>query len=66
MAQPISDEQWKAIDNNIVADLNLPAIKKIRALSGVRLIEAIKIFYERYAKLRAESPGRFNCSECDC
>jgi hypothetical protein len=63
MAETISEDRWPAIDAAIVANLKLPAIKDIRAVTGCSLSEALGIFYERYAKLRTESPERFDCSD---
>ncbi len=63
MAEPIPDDRWPAIDANIVADLKLPALKEIRALTGCSLREALDIFTKRYAMLRAEAPERFDCSD---
>ena len=65
MAAPITEEQWQPIDEAIFANLKLPAIRHIRAASGCSLKEAIDVLYERYAKLRAEAPDRFNCTDED-
>ncbi len=62
MTEPIPEDRWLAIEANIVANLKLPALKEIRALAGCSLSEALSIFGERYVKLRAEAPERFDCS----
>jgi hypothetical protein len=63
MAEQFPDDRWLAIDANIVANMKLPAIQAIRALAGCNLSEALGIFHERYAKLRAEAPERFVCPD---
>jgi hypothetical protein len=63
MPASITDEQWQPIDEAIFANLKLPAFKQIRALTGCSLKESLDLFYERYAKLRAEAPDRFDCTD---
>jgi hypothetical protein len=65
MANPIPDGQWAAIDADIVANRMLHALEEIRALAGCSLSEALITFYERYARLRAETPERFALSNRD-
>jgi hypothetical protein len=63
MAVSIPDDQWQAIDEAIFANRKLPAILQIRALGACGLHEALGVLCERYAKLLAEAPDRFSCTE---
>jgi hypothetical protein len=65
MTIPIPEGQWATIDAAIVANLIIPAIKEIKVLAHRNLSEALGIFYDRYAKLRAEVPERFVRSNRD-
>jgi len=65
MSVPIQDDRWQSIDEAIFANLKLPAIQHIRALSGCSLNEALEKLRERYAKLRTEAPDRFDCADQD-
>lgn len=62
MVEPISDDQWAAIDAAIVANRKIEAIKAIRDLAEVSLNDALAAFYGRYAFLRAEAPEQFEHS----
>jgi hypothetical protein len=62
MVKAIPDDQWAAIDAFIVANKKIEAVKAIKEKAECGLPEALIVFYERYAKLRAETPERFDCS----
>ncbi len=57
----LSDEQWKPIDEEILQNRKINAIKAIKEAAGVGLREAGDIFYDRYAILRASRSGDFVC-----
>jgi hypothetical protein len=61
----IPDDQWRPIDEAIVANLKLKALQQIQLLNGYSLKEAIECLCKRYAKLRQDSPERFTCSHDD-
>jgi len=63
MSASISGEQWLPIDETIFANMKLPAIERIRALTGCGISDAIVILSDRYKKLRDQSPERFSCSD---
>jgi hypothetical protein len=65
MPIPIPRGAWATIDAAIFANQILAALKEIRSLAECSLTEATGIFYERYAKLRAEAPERFVCANRD-
>ena len=62
VAQPITDDQWAAIDASVVASNKIEAVKAIKERAGFGLQDALVAFYERYALLRAEAPERFDLS----
>lgn len=65
MPNPIPEARWASIDPAIFANQILPALKEIKSLAECSLNEAACTFYERYAKLRAEAPERFVCTNRD-
>jgi hypothetical protein len=65
MTDRIPGDQWVVIDTHIVTNRKIEAVKTITQLAGCSLNDALLVFYERYAKLRAEVPERFDCSNRD-
>jgi hypothetical protein len=59
MSLPITDNQWAEIDVAIFDNRILEAVKGIRVLAKLTLVEAQIAFYERYELLRSEAPERF-------
>ena len=57
MAFELSDEQWKPIDEDILQNHIIRAIKAIKEAAGVGLREAGDIFHDRYDMLRASRVG---------
>lgn len=65
MSIDISEQQWHEIDALLFEDRPLLAVVAIRASveSSLELRMAADIMHERYRKLRAEQPERFDCDE---
>jgi ribosomal protein L7/L12 len=62
VAFELSDEQWELIDEDILQNRKLKAIKAIKEAAGVGLREAGDIFHDRYDLLLASRSGEFVCS----
>jgi len=65
MPADITAEQWQPIDEAIFAKHILAAVRQIRSAGNCGLREAMELLHARYAKLRAEAPDRFACTDQD-
>ncbi len=61
MAIELGDEEWKPIDEEILQNRKINAIKAIKVSAGATLREAMDIFYDRYGLLRASRSWEFVC-----
>ena len=57
----LTDEQWEPIDEAILLNQKIMALKAIRAAAGVSLRDAIFALGDRYAVLRKSRPEEFAC-----
>ena len=63
MGLPLSDEQWKPIDEWIFRGWTINAVKAIREAAGVGIREAVDLVEDRRSKLRENKPGEFIIDE---
>lgn len=61
MLDRIEEQGWEQIDNDLFAQGVLSALKRIREIAECDLKTAIDIVHQRFDKLAAECPGRFQC-----
>ena len=60
MSDLIGPDRWREIDDLLLGELKIVAIKRIRELSGLDLQNAVALMFERYEKLKRERPEDFS------